>query len=83
MKVASSIARLPLGLIFLVFALNGFLHFIPIPPPTGLAGQFMGALFAFRRSGHWRTAALGEPLCTASARTSGTRDREHQGRGHA
>jgi hypothetical protein len=58
MKIASSIARLLLGLIFLVFALNGFLHFIPMPPPTGLAGQFMGALFAFRRSGHWRTAAL-------------------------
>ncbi len=30
---------------FLVFGLNGFLHFIPSPPPTGLAGQFLGALF--------------------------------------
>jgi putative oxidoreductase len=34
-----------LGLIFLVFGLNGFLHFIPMPPPSGIAGQFMGALF--------------------------------------
>jgi putative oxidoreductase len=50
MKIASSIARLLLGLIFLVFALNGFLNFIPLPPPTGLAGQFMGALFA---SNYW------------------------------
>ena len=62
MKTASLIARMLLGLIFLVFGLNGFLHFIPMPPPTGLAGQFMGAFFAsnrhFRRSGHWRTAAL-------------------------
>jgi len=33
-------------LIFLVFGLNGFLHFIPMPPPSGLAGQFMGAIFA-------------------------------------
>jgi len=45
MKVASLIARLLLGLIFVVFGLNGFLHFIPMPPPTGLAGQFVGALF--------------------------------------
>ena len=25
--------------------LNGFLHFIPFPPPPGIAGQFMGALY--------------------------------------
>ena len=46
MKIASLIARILLGLIFLVFGLNGFLHFIPMPPPTGLAGQFFGAIFA-------------------------------------
>src|ERR1700687_1651538 len=46
MKIASLIARLLLGLICLVFGLNGFLHFIPMPPPTGLAGQFFGAIFA-------------------------------------
>lgn len=46
MKIASLIARLLLGLIFLVFGLNGFLHFIPMPPPKGLAAQFGGALFA-------------------------------------
>ena len=45
MKIISVIARFLLGLIFLVFGLNGFLHFIPMPPPTGVAGQFMGALF--------------------------------------
>ncbi len=45
MKVASLIARYLLGLIFLIFGANGFLHFIPMPPPTGVAGQFMGALF--------------------------------------
>jgi putative oxidoreductase len=47
MKIASTIARYLLGLIFLVFGLNGFLHFIPMPPPKGvLAGQFAGAIFA-------------------------------------
>lgn len=45
MKIASFIARFLLGLIFLIFGLNGFLHFIPMPPPTGVAGQFLGALF--------------------------------------
>jgi putative oxidoreductase len=46
MKIASLIARLLLGLIFLVFGLNGFLHFIPMPPPKGLAAQqFGGAIF--------------------------------------
>ena len=46
MKITSLIARLLLGLIFLVFGLNGFLNFLPMPAPTGLAGQFFGALFA-------------------------------------
>ena len=46
MKIATLIARMLLGLIFLVFGLNGFLHFIPMPPPSGTAGQFFGALFA-------------------------------------
>jgi putative oxidoreductase len=45
MKIASTIARYFAGVVFLVFGLNGFLHFIPMPPPTGVAGQFMGALF--------------------------------------
>jgi uncharacterized membrane protein YphA (DoxX/SURF4 family) len=44
MKIAASIARIVLGLLFLVSGLNGFLHFIPIPPPPGLAGQYMGVL---------------------------------------
>src|SRR6516165_3532442 len=45
MKITSVIARLLLGLIFLVFGLNGFFHFLSMPAPTGVAGQFLGALF--------------------------------------
>jgi putative oxidoreductase len=45
MKIAALISRILLGLLFTVFGLNGFLHFIPMKPPTGLAGQYMGALF--------------------------------------
>jgi putative oxidoreductase len=46
MKIAVLITRNLLGLIFLVFGLNGFLHFIPMPPPTGLALQYMTVLSA-------------------------------------
>ena len=45
MKTLVLISRLLLGLLFLVFGLNGFLHFIPAPMPTGIAGQYVGALF--------------------------------------
>ena len=45
MRTASTIARYLAGVIFLVFGLNGFLHFIPLPPPDGVAAQFMGALY--------------------------------------
>jgi putative oxidoreductase len=48
MKIASTISRYLLGVIFLTFGLNGFLHFIPMPPPAGVAGQFFGALFVSR-----------------------------------
>ena len=45
MKIITHISRFLLGLVFLVFGLNGFLHFIPMPPPSGVAGQFLGAIF--------------------------------------
>jgi putative oxidoreductase len=45
MRTASVVARYLAGVIFLVMGLNGFLHFIPFPPPPGIAGQFMGALY--------------------------------------
>ena len=46
MKFSATICRYLLGLIFLVFGLNGFLHFIPVPPPKDpVAGQYLGALF--------------------------------------
>lgn len=45
MKIVTLIARLLLGLMFLVFGLNGIHPFMPSPPlPGGLAGQFVGAL---------------------------------------
>jgi len=47
MKIAATIARYLLGLMFLIFGSNMFLNFIPMGPmPAGLAGQFSAALFA-------------------------------------
>ncbi len=40
MRTASVIARYLTGVIFLVMGLNGFLNFIPLPPPVGIAGQY-------------------------------------------
>ena len=39
-------ARLLLGLVFTVFGLNFFLHFLPMPPAPPRAAAFAGALFA-------------------------------------
>ena len=39
-------ARILLGLVFFVFGLNGFLHFIPQPPMSGPPADFIGALIA-------------------------------------
>jgi putative oxidoreductase len=47
MKTVSVIARYLLGLIFVVFGLNGFLNFIHQPPPANpLALQFFVAISA-------------------------------------
>jgi putative oxidoreductase len=57
MRVVVLIARIMLGVIFLVFGLNGFLNFLNMGPmPTGLAGQFIGALFQSHYL--WVVAAL-------------------------
>lgn len=46
MKIASTIARYLMGLMFTVFGLNGFLHFIPMMPMPPLALQFLNVLDA-------------------------------------
>jgi len=57
MKISTLIARLLLGLIFVVFGLNGFLNFLSMGPmPSGLAGQFVGVLVMSHY--FWVVAAL-------------------------
>ena len=45
MRVARLIARILLGLVFTVFGLNGFLHFLPMPPMSGSPADFFAAMF--------------------------------------
>ena len=57
MRIVAMIARILLGLIFVVFGLNGFLQFLNMGPmPSGLAGQFIGALVQSHYM--WVVAAL-------------------------
>jgi uncharacterized membrane protein YphA (DoxX/SURF4 family) len=57
MRILTLIVRLLLGLIFVVFGLNGFLNFLSMGPmPSGLAGQFVGALVLSHY--FWVVAAL-------------------------
>ncbi len=44
MSKVKLITRILLGFILLVFGLNKFLEFMPMPPLTPEAGEFMGAL---------------------------------------
>ena len=44
MKIITIIARILLGLVFVVFGSNAFLHFLPMPPMSGPSGDFIGAL---------------------------------------
>lgn len=44
MKKAQLIIRILLGLMLVVFGLNKFLNFMPMPPMPDAAGEFMGAL---------------------------------------
>jgi uncharacterized membrane protein YphA (DoxX/SURF4 family) len=58
MKIVALVARILLGLLFVVFGLNGFLHFIPQPPmpPSNLTTfstvlvktHYMVAVFAIQ-----------------------------------
>jgi len=44
MKKFNLIIRIVFGLVFLVFGLNGFLHFLELPDLPEAAGKFIGAL---------------------------------------
>ncbi len=45
MKIATLIVRILLGLMFTVFGLNVFFHFLPMQLPPGDAGTLLGLMF--------------------------------------
>ncbi len=69
MRIAGLIARILLGLMFTVFGLNGFFHFIPMKggPMSPLAMQYMGAI----AQSHMLQAAFAVQLVTGLMLLSG------------
>ncbi|MEY2546213.1 MAG: putative oxidoreductase [Verrucomicrobiota bacterium] len=69
MKIVIHIVRILLGLTFVVFGSNAFLHFIPMPPlPQNDAGAFIGAMM---HSGYMQFVAAWQVLgglCLLSGR---------------
>jgi putative oxidoreductase len=62
MRIAAIVARYLLGVIFLVFGLNGFLHFLPTPPmAAGPAVDFMVVM----TSTHYMTVVFAVQLIAA------------------
>ena len=60
--------RLFLGAIFTIFGLNGFLHFIPMPPPSQEMQSFMGGLMG---SGYFFPLLKGTEILCGLAFLSG------------
>jgi putative oxidoreductase len=48
MRKAAVVVRLILGTIFVVFGLDGVLHFLPIPPMPAAANSVIGVLVSYR-----------------------------------
>ena len=77
MRITSVIARYLLGLLFTVFGLNGFFHFIHKAPPTNpMALQFFRSRqrlalcgLLLRGPGCWRAATSFRVFCAASTDT--------------
>ncbi len=84
MKIAVLVARILLGLVFLVFGLNGFLNFLHAPIPPGPAGQYLVSarphhLHEIRLPGAdcWRGAAAFWPVHPAGVDPARAGHRQH------
>src|ERR1700722_5396760 len=84
MRIASVIAQYLAGVIFLVFGLNGFLNFIPLPPPWGHRWTVHGRPLCLalpvgdlRVSGHRSRTSAGQPLRAVGRGFAGAGDGQH------
>src|SRR6266700_4352450 len=84
MRTLSTIARYLAGVIFLVFGLNGFLNFIPLPPPGwhrwaihGRAVCLALSVGDLRFPGHRRDTPAAQPLRAVRGGRAGAGDRQH------
>ena len=59
MKIACTIARYLLALMFIIFGLNGFLHFIPQPPPKS---EMVTQYFTVMVASHYMLFVMGLQL---------------------
>jgi putative oxidoreductase len=60
MKIIKELPCYFLAIIFLVFGLNGFLNFIPLPAPVGDSTTFFGVLFS---TGYLKVVKTIEIIC--------------------
>src|SRR5712672_986116 len=67
MKTAAAIARFVLGLVFVVFGLNGFLNFMPMGPVPLLAATFVAPIIVNILLFHIFMAPAGLPIAAIVA----------------
>ena len=65
MRVAVTVARLLLGILFFVVGINGFLMFLPPPPPGTLPSGAVALSTAFAQSGYLMQLAMGTQVVAA------------------
>lgn len=68
MKIFFTALAVVYGLFWLVFGLNGFLHFFPVSAPSGRAAEFMQAL---ERAGYAMPAVYGLQMATGAMLLTG------------
>ena len=68
-RYVTTIIRLLMGLMFFVFGLNGFLHFIP-EPKGGMPEKAMAFAGALMNTGYMMPLVMGTPPLSTSLRAS-------------
>jgi uncharacterized membrane protein YphA (DoxX/SURF4 family) len=62
LRYVTAVVRFLLGLVFVIFGLNGFLHFMPEPPPESLPEGVKSLMGAFIKSGYMFPLIAGTQL---------------------